>query len=89
MPEMLDFLSQFCTFYVYSHGTRDYVLKILEFLDPEQKYFFERDVRVLAPRTMEEQHKFRAARKRLADLTHHGRPLFDETELAYTVIIDD
>ena len=89
MPEMLDFLSQFCTFYVYSHGTRDYVLKILEFLDPEQKYFFERDVRVLAPRTMEEQNKFRAARKRLADLTHHGRPLFDETELKYTVIIDD
>jgi len=86
---MLDFLSQFCTFYVYSHGTRDYVLKILEFLDPDQKYFFERDERVLAPRTIAEQEKFRACRKRLADFTHLGRPLFDETESTYTVLIDD
>ena len=39
VPEMLAFLSQFCTFYAYSHGLRDYVLKILDFIDPEQKYF--------------------------------------------------
>ena len=86
---MLDFLSQFCTFYVYSHGTREYVLKILEFLDPEQKYFLEREFRVLAPRTMAEQEKFRQARKKLTDFTQNGKPIFDETELAYTVIIDD
>ncbi len=35
VPEMLAFLSQFCTFYAYSHGLREYVLKILDQLDPE------------------------------------------------------
>ena len=47
--EMLERLSQFCTLFAYSHGLKDYVLKILEKVDPEQKYFKERERRVLAP----------------------------------------
>lgn len=47
---MLEFLSEFCEFYVYSHGVLEYVLKILAILDPEEKYFKERNLRVIAPK---------------------------------------
>lgn len=47
--EMLELLHEFCTFYVYSHGFKEYILKILEILDPNQKYFKDRERTVLAP----------------------------------------
>ena len=47
--KMIRFLSGFATLYVYSHGLREYILKILEILDPEELYFQQRDRRVLAP----------------------------------------
>lgn len=47
---MLERLAPFCEFYCYSHGLRSYVLKILNLLDPEVKWFKDRNVRVLAPR---------------------------------------
>ena len=37
--EMLEFLSQFCDLYAYSHGQKDYVLKILDLIDPQKLYF--------------------------------------------------
>lgn len=50
VPEMLDFLSEFCTFYVYSHGLKEYIMKVLNVLDPDQKYFKNRERTVLAPK---------------------------------------
>ena len=34
VTEMLEKLSSFCTLYAYSHGLKEYVLKILEKVDP-------------------------------------------------------
>ena len=34
VDEMLEFLSQFCNLFAYSHGQKDYVLKILDLVDP-------------------------------------------------------
>ena len=50
VQEMLDFLSEFCNFYVYSHGLKEYILKVLNVLDPDQKYFKNRERTVLAPK---------------------------------------
>jgi hypothetical protein len=47
--EMLHFLSQFCTIYAYSHGVKEYIMKILDKIDPDQLYFQQRHERVLAP----------------------------------------
>ena len=35
VQEMLEYLSTFCDFYVYSHGFYEYVLAILDHIDPE------------------------------------------------------
>jgi hypothetical protein len=32
--EMFEYLEPFCTFYVYSHGIKEYIDKILELIDP-------------------------------------------------------
>ena len=53
---MFEFLEPFCTFYVYSHGLRNYIDKILDVLDPGMRYFRERHERVIAPRNQQEQH---------------------------------
>lgn len=47
--ELLEFLNTFCTFYVYSHGMKEYIMKILEVLDPDEKYFKNREQTVIAP----------------------------------------
>ncbi|TNV79554.1 hypothetical protein FGO68_gene12471 [Halteria grandinella] len=56
--EMLDTLSEFCTFYVYSHGMMDYINNILNLLDPNLKWFQERHKRVIAPRDLQERERF-------------------------------
>ena len=52
--EMLEFLSEFCTLYVYSHGIKSYIDGVLKVLDPEERFFLERDKRVLAPKDLAE-----------------------------------
>ena len=47
--DMLEYLSDFCNFYVYSHGMKEYIMKILEVIDPSEKYFKDRDRTVIAP----------------------------------------
>eukprot|EP00353_Schmidingerella_taraikaensis_P013096 CAMPEP_0185572736 /NCGR_PEP_ID=MMETSP0434-20130131/4609_1 /TAXON_ID=626734 ORGANISM="Favella taraikaensis, Strain Fe Narragansett Bay" /NCGR_SAMPLE_ID=MMETSP0434 /ASSEMBLY_ACC=CAM_ASM_000379 /LENGTH=99 /DNA_ID=CAMNT_0028188715 /DNA_START=505 /DNA_END=804 /DNA_ORIENTATION=+ len=92
MTEMFEFLEPFCTFYVYSHGLRGYIDKILEHLDPEQRFFKERHERVLAPRNPQEQHSMRDNGKSFRDFLKVGNPsayLFTEAELERTIIIDD
>lgn len=37
VTELLEFLSDFCIFYVYSHGFKEYILKVLDILDPDEK----------------------------------------------------
>ena len=48
--EMLEYLSTFCEFFVYSHGFKEYIMAILEQIDPNEKYFKNRDYTVVAPR---------------------------------------
>jgi hypothetical protein len=67
LDQMLRYLSSFCTFYVYSHGLREYILKILEIIDPKEEYFFKRATRVLAPKDESEQKRMRATHKSLTD----------------------
>ena len=55
VPEMLEYLSTFCNFYVYSHGLRPYIDEILKVLDPDEKYFKNRNATVLAPLNQIEQ----------------------------------
>lgn len=47
--EVLEFLLPFCNFYAYSHGLKDYILQILQILDPNEKFFLKRKERVIAP----------------------------------------
>lgn len=47
--DLLEYLGSFCNLYVYSHGLKEYVLKILSVIDPHELYFKERHIRVLAP----------------------------------------
>ncbi len=49
VTEMLELLSEFCNLYVYSHGLKSYIMQILQLLDPDNKYFLDRENRVLAP----------------------------------------
>ena len=49
VKEMLEYLSTFCDFYVYSHGFKEYIMAILEQIDPDEKYFKNRDYTVVAP----------------------------------------
>lgn len=48
--DFLKFVSLFCDLYVYSHGLRGYIMEILKVLDPDEIYFKERNIRVLAPK---------------------------------------
>lgn len=52
--EMFEYLAPFCTFFIYSHGLKQYIHKILDVIDPEHKYFTNREERVLAPRDTHE-----------------------------------
>jgi len=67
VKEALEYLSTFCTFYVYSHGLHHYISEILKLIDPEEKYFQERKTRVLAPHDQNEQRKFTDGGKKLTD----------------------
>lgn len=57
--QMLERLQSFCEFYAYSHGVHNYVMKIIEKLDPDQKYFKQREQRVLAPKDPDQQSRFK------------------------------
>ena len=52
--EMFEFLEPFCTFFVYSHGLKNYIDLILEKIDPDYRYFKNRHERVLAPKDIRE-----------------------------------
>jgi hypothetical protein len=65
--DVLAYLNQFCEFYVYSHGLKSYVLKILQILDPDEKLFKERAKTVLAPNDQMEQTQFAKAGKSIKD----------------------
>ena len=52
---MLDHLSEFCILYAYSHGLKHYILEVLNHIDPEEKWFKERQMRVVAPADEAEQ----------------------------------
>ena len=49
VKEMLELLSTFCDFFVYSHGLKVYIMAILEQIDPDEKYFKNREYTVIAP----------------------------------------
>ena len=48
--EMLDYLQTFSNFYVYSHGFHHYIENILKLIDPDEKYFKDRENTVIAPK---------------------------------------
>jgi len=81
--EMLEFLSEFCTLYVYSHGIKSYIDGVLKVLDPDERFFLERDKRVLAPKDAADQKAFTERGKNIAD--------FGDPDLAKSdwLIIDD
>lgn len=56
--EMLDVLSEFCTLFVYSHGLLGYIHKILDKIDPEERWFQDRERRIIAPLTPADQQDF-------------------------------
>jgi hypothetical protein len=90
--EMLEFLEPFCNFYVYSHGLKDYVLKLLEVVDPYQRFIVQRSQRVLAPVDCHEQADFAKRGKGFLDFKNPMdpcRPLFSDQERQRCVIIDD
>ena len=89
---MFEFLEPFCTFYVYSHGLKNYIDLILEKIDPDHRFFKERHERVLAPLNSEEQHMMRQNSKSFTDFRKPGNKsqcLFTPAELQRTLIIDD
>eukprot|EP00347_Sterkiella_histriomuscorum_P000185 403376855 len=88
VTELLVFLSEFCNFYVYSHGLKDYIMKVLNILDPSQKYFKNREHTVLAPIDSAEQLKFNISKKSIYDIRDPvtGKPLFRNQDV---LIIDD
>lgn len=92
IEEMFEFLEPFCTFYVYSHGLRGYIDKILDFIDPQQRYFKNRHERVLAPHNQPEQNYMRHTGKSFRDfkkLHNKKECVFTEADLERTIIIDD
>ena len=64
---MLEFLNDFCNFFVYSHGMRDYIMHILKILDPDERFFKEREKTVIAPKDQMEQSKFLKNKKSIFD----------------------
>ena len=90
--EMLDYLSTFCNFYVYSHGFKEYIMEILNKIDPEEKYFKNREQTVVAPHDQVEQQTMNRNRKRLLDFrdpSDRTKALFSTEDLDRTLIIDD
>ena len=47
--EILEYLLPFCNFYVSSHGLKEYILKIIQILDPNERFFLKRSERLIAP----------------------------------------
>ena len=87
---MLRFLVPFCTLYVYSHGLKHYIMKILEKLDPKNEFFLERHIRVLAPENQMRQLELKTCGKSLTDLKYpDGSPLFTQKDLELALIVDD
>ena len=86
--DILEFLSEFCNFYVYSHGMKEYILKILHVLDPTNKYFKNRETSVIAPTDKLEQDRFVFNKKSVFDFKDPftKQPLFKEDDC---LIIDD
>ena len=93
IQEMFEYLEPFCTFYVYSHGLKSYIERILDVIDPHQRFFRERHERVLAPKDPKEQQKMREHAKNFKDFRRNGNPhneyLFTPAELERCLIIDD
>ena len=90
--EMLEYLSSFCNFYVYSHGFKEYIMEILNKIDPEEKYFKNREQTVVAPKDQVEQQMMNLNRKRFTDFRDLGdrtKPLFSAEDLDRTLVIDD
>ena len=50
VKEMLEFIAPFCNIYAYSHGLKNYIHAILKIIDPEERYFKDRQNTVLAPK---------------------------------------
>ena len=89
---MLEYLSTFCKFYVYSHGLKSYIVEILKKIDPDEKYFKDRHITVLAPINQEDQQRMLHQRKGLADLrdpNDPSKPLISPEEQQKTFIVDD
>lgn len=88
VQEILEFLSPFCTFYVYSHGFLEYILGVLRILDPDSKYFKDIENRVLAPVDEAERAIFMQNRKSILDFKHPvtKEPIFKDQDC---IIIDD
>ena len=93
IQEMFEYLEPFCTFFVYSHGLKSYIEKILDVIDPHQRFFKERHERVLAPKDPKEQQKMREHAKNFRDFHRNGNSqnacLFTDAELDRCIIIDD
>jgi len=90
--EMLEYLSTFCNFYVYSHGFREYIMTILDVLDPEEEFFKNREYTVIAPKNPEEQRMMNSHRKRFIDFrdpNDRTKPLFSSADLQRTLFLDD
>ena len=72
---------------MYSHGFQEYIEAILEKIDPDQKWFKNRDKTVLAPRDLDEQKKMLTFKKRLSDFKNEdGSYMLDPSK---TLIVDD
>ena len=67
VPEMLEYLHTFCNFFVYSHGLKSYVEEILKKLDPENKYFLDREKNFIAPIDTNMQNLMNQNRKSMND----------------------
>ena len=90
--EMFDFLEPFCTFYVYSHGLKEYIDKILTIIDPDMKWFKNRGERVLAPIDNHQQLLWKQRGKSFLDFrceNDKSKALFSQAELSRAIVIDD
>ena len=65
--ETLDYLSSFCNLFIYSHGLKPYILEILDVIDPNEKYFKERNKRLVAPENTQEQKSFNQSGKKISN----------------------
>lgn len=72
IQEMFEYLEPFCTFYVYSHGLKSYIERILDVIDPVGRFFKERHERVLAPKDPKEQREMREHAKNFRDFRQDG-----------------